>query len=367
MKKVIERIVESPGAPNENDLWLNGTTLKKFENGEWIDISGKANSDSDDIRKINLSPDVDDLLDMMAEKEYFTIEAIENNTKVYFLAHMDNDGDEVILQVEISTDLETWTKKSSSYDRPGALLATLNAGQKLFIRGNNSTYGCEDDEDDPNGSSIYCDKDFYAYGNMMSLIDGDNAIKGIYTNTPGDYTFSYFFKGSNVCSHPTKNLVLPLKTLPDYAYYDMFYYCKKLKRAPSILATTQGSSSMSGMFLGCTSLEIAPRKLYINPVGSAYGLSPISGMFNNCTSLKKSPIIFIDDISGATFVGCTNLKEIINLGISINQFSSKDWSQNRWYCPSETGIIYKRPDASIWDEIKLPDGWILKDAEIVYE
>lgn len=39
-KKVIERIVESPGAPNENDLWLNGKTLKKFQNGEWVAISG---------------------------------------------------------------------------------------------------------------------------------------------------------------------------------------------------------------------------------------------------------------------------------------------------------------------------------------
>lgn len=40
MKKVIERIVESDGAPNENDLWLNGTALKKFQNGEWAVISG---------------------------------------------------------------------------------------------------------------------------------------------------------------------------------------------------------------------------------------------------------------------------------------------------------------------------------------
>jgi len=44
MKKIIERIVESPGAPNENDLWLNGTTLKKFENGEWKVISGSESS-----------------------------------------------------------------------------------------------------------------------------------------------------------------------------------------------------------------------------------------------------------------------------------------------------------------------------------
>jgi len=328
---------------------------------------GTSDSSSSDVRKINLSPDTSDVLDMMAEKEYFTIEAIEDNTKVYFLAHMDNNGDGVILQVEISTDLETWTKKSSSYDSPGALLTTLNAGQKLFIRGNNSTYGCEDDEDDPNGSSIYCDKDFYAYGNMMSLIDGDNAIKGIHANTPGEYMFSCFFKDTNVCSHPTKNLVLPLKSLPDNAYNRMFYHCTKLKRAPNILATTQGILSMYNMFSNCTSLEVAPRKLYINSVRNPYGISPISGTFYNCTSLKKSPIIFIDDIDQVYFSGCTNLKEIINLGTSIGQFANKDWSSNRWYCPAETGIIYKRPDASVWDEIKLPEGWVLKDVEIVYE
>jgi len=40
MKTDMKRIVESQGAPNENDLWLNGKTLKKFQNGEWVAISG---------------------------------------------------------------------------------------------------------------------------------------------------------------------------------------------------------------------------------------------------------------------------------------------------------------------------------------
>jgi len=34
------RVIESPGSPSENDLWLNGTTLRKFHNGEWVEISG---------------------------------------------------------------------------------------------------------------------------------------------------------------------------------------------------------------------------------------------------------------------------------------------------------------------------------------
>lgn len=40
MKANEKRIVESAGSPNENDLWLNGTTLKKHENGEWKQIAG---------------------------------------------------------------------------------------------------------------------------------------------------------------------------------------------------------------------------------------------------------------------------------------------------------------------------------------
>ena len=60
MKKVIERIVESPGAPNENDLWLNGKTLKRFQNGEWVAISG-GNSDGggDSASSLSDMTDVD--------------------------------------------------------------------------------------------------------------------------------------------------------------------------------------------------------------------------------------------------------------------------------------------------------------------
>ena len=59
MKKVIERIVESPGAPNENDLWLNGKVLKKFQNGEWVTISGggggSSASDLSDMTDVDIS------------------------------------------------------------------------------------------------------------------------------------------------------------------------------------------------------------------------------------------------------------------------------------------------------------------------
>ena len=46
MKKVIERIVKSEGAPLENDLWLDPKTneLKHYENEEWKTIAGGESS-----------------------------------------------------------------------------------------------------------------------------------------------------------------------------------------------------------------------------------------------------------------------------------------------------------------------------------
>lgn len=49
MKKVIERIVKSPGSPDTNDMWLDGKlNLKVHDNGEWKTISGGGDSGSGD-------------------------------------------------------------------------------------------------------------------------------------------------------------------------------------------------------------------------------------------------------------------------------------------------------------------------------
>lgn len=45
MTKIIERVVKSPGVPNENDLWLKkkadgSLSLNVHDNGEWKEIAG---------------------------------------------------------------------------------------------------------------------------------------------------------------------------------------------------------------------------------------------------------------------------------------------------------------------------------------
>lgn len=47
MKKVIERIVKSPGSPNTNDMWLDDNlSLKVYDNEEWKPIAGGSGSGS---------------------------------------------------------------------------------------------------------------------------------------------------------------------------------------------------------------------------------------------------------------------------------------------------------------------------------
>ena len=52
MKKIVERIVKSEGAPLETDIWLKPSTgeLRYFENGEWNVIAGGGSGSSAQIQ-----------------------------------------------------------------------------------------------------------------------------------------------------------------------------------------------------------------------------------------------------------------------------------------------------------------------------
>ena len=56
MKKVIERIVKSPGAPGTHDLWLTeDNELKVYDNEEWKTLAGGGGSDGGGSSEITLA------------------------------------------------------------------------------------------------------------------------------------------------------------------------------------------------------------------------------------------------------------------------------------------------------------------------
>ena len=209
---------------------------------------------------INLDPNLDEKY-----YEYFTIEAKEDGTTVYFRqsSYASDDGLDA-LKVEVSTDGgETWEEKTASVaedDVPGTVIATLDAGEKILIRGTNKAYGYFSDNEGEGieNCNFYADGPCYVYGNIMSLVEGDDFARFIKVE---DYAFIYLFSDyddvldhSWVLSKDGEELLLPATTLAQGCYNFMFYGCTGLTEAPALPATTLAPNCYNNMFNGCTKL-----------------------------------------------------------------------------------------------------------------
>ena len=118
-----------------------------------------------------------------------------------------------------------------------------------MLKGENTFYGTEDYFNAIGGTA-----EFNVYGNIMSLIYGDDFVGE--TEFEDYANFVGFFMQTNVVS--AENLVLPATTLTMGCYATMFNGCTSLVAAPELPATTLANYCYSGMFNGCTSLVAEP-------------------------------------------------------------------------------------------------------------
>ena len=179
--------------------------------------------------------------------EYFTIESLEDDNTIYLKAW----NSAATKAVSASTDNgTTWTEYTSSTGGSGIALATLNKGDRLLVRGENSAYAS-----DSYFNQFKTTKQFEAKGNIMSLISGDSFASA--DELTESYALTYLFQD---CTGLTsaENLILPATTLAERCYYYMFDGCTSLTTAPELPATTLASRCYIGMFRGCTSLATAP-------------------------------------------------------------------------------------------------------------
>ena len=228
---------------------------------------------------------------------YLTVESLEDNNDITFTRT--NGLYSLQRTIYVSTDNGTnWTSKSSGYSTP-TVLATLNTGDKLLIKGTNNSYGA------PAGDNVISStKKINVYGNIMSLVYGDDFIGE--TEIMAYYAFAKMFSG-NPYLISAENLVLPSTTLAKDCYSYMFSDCTNLVKAPELPATTLAENCYLGMFEDCTSLVNAPEL-------SATTLASYccNYMFNRCTSLVTAPSV-LPATTLATycyqymFDGCTSL------------------------------------------------------------
>ena len=176
--------------------------------------------------------------------EYFTIEATQDSTTIYFRQSpfAVSDGLDP-LKVEVSTDNgTTWIEVAASVQDNGAVVAALNAGDKILIRGNNSAYGYySDNEGTPiENCNFWSSKSCYVYGNIMSLVSSSDFSR-LFKVEP--YAFAYFFSDydgelnwSWVLNKDNSPLLLPATTLADGCYQSMFDRCVSLTASPALPA-----------------------------------------------------------------------------------------------------------------------------------
>lgn len=205
-------------------------------------------------------------------KDYLTIESTSDYNTIRWKATR-SDSTKTI---SASTDNgETWTKYTSTTG--GIMLARLNTGDKLLVKGENSTYASSKPT-----MSIYnrftSTGKYKVYGNIMSLIYGDNFIGQ--TSLTANYALIHLFSQSETIIS-AENLVLPATTLTDYCYASMFDGCTSLTTAPELPATTLAGHCYSWMFYGCTSLTTAPEL-----PATTLALGCYYGMFHGSTSLN---------------------------------------------------------------------------------
>ena len=222
--------------------------------------------------------------------EYFTIESLEDYNQIGIV-----DSDRP--SIEISTNKYEWTTVTP--DAAPTYFITLNAGEKVYIRGNNEAY--YSDSWSTEGYFTSTGK-FNVSGNIDSLVFLDSFPASERFFSSNAFT-KLFYNATNLVS--AEHLVLPNTT--SYGCYEyMFGYCSSLTKAPELPATTLEGNCYKSMFNSCSSLTKAPKLPATSLSYNCY-----DGMFKYCTSLTTAPSLPATSLSEecyfCMFQGCSSL------------------------------------------------------------
>lgn len=326
--------------------------------------------------------------------EYFTIESVYDNNQIGIV-----DSDRP--SIEISTDKQNWDYVSP-YEAPTYFI-TLNAGEKVYIKGRNNQYY---DSSWSTQGYFTSTGQFNVSGNIMSLKHADDFKNK--TTLSSSNEFAYLFYNTNIksaehlvlpatklmsncyegmfqnCASLTKAPALPATILEYECYISMFKGCSSLTKAPELPATTAAYDCYKYMFQDCYSLTTPPPELPATTLAiSCYEsmfqdcwllttapklpainltMSCYSSMFQNCTSLTTAPELpattLLDACYNSMFSGCSSLNYIKMLATDVSDSSCLSW----WvYGVASSGTFVKDASTTLPTGINgIPDGWTVE-------
>ena len=222
--------------------------------------------------------------------KYLTTKFLESGT-----ASLVNHGFSA-LTVEYSLNNGAWTTLATTDTG-----VSVSSGDIIRWKATNTKYA--------SGDSAYVSFNFNArcnlYGNMMSLLGGDNFadVTGFTQQRTFVKTFvnckivdatNFVIGADTVAQDGMRNIfqgntymvngpkILAAMNLGGASYNHMFEGCTSLINAPELPATVLPSNVYNGMFSRCSALQIAPKMATPTSIGTfAYCY-----MFENCSSLN---------------------------------------------------------------------------------
>lgn len=293
-------------------------------------------------------------------KEYFTIQSLADNNTITFNKVVDNSDFSIPDKpIKYSKDLNTWTDISFVYG--GKSKIVLNKGEKVYLKGNNSTYGRRVSTSRHtyySHAQILSSGNIDVMGNIMSLVYGDNFINNNIIES--SYTFLQLFY-RNIKLVNANDLILPATTLADYCYSGMFSGCEALKTAPELPATTLAKSCYANMFYYCTKLTTAPSILPATTL-TAYCYN---SMFESCFALTTAPELpattLTDYCYSWMFYDCYNLNYIKAM---FTTTPSSTYTPN-WVSGVSSRGTFVKNSAATWNVTGaegIPSGWTVQTA-----
>ena len=276
---------------------------------------------------------------------YLTFDVLTGGTIVWT-----QSGGSVNKEIQYSINNGAW---NSIYSLPASSF-DVSRGDKVRFRGVNDTYSTGRDYwASFSGSTAYVN----VYGNIMSLIYGDNFIGQ--TALTGTNTFNSLF--SRTYSVNADNLVLPALTPKERMYRQLFSYCTVLESAKfnlPIMNLGEALAIYGAMFYHSSAIKEGPEL-----PATVLSQSCYSDMFAMCVSLEKAPELpaetLVTSCYSALFSGCTKINYIKCLAHPFNTSYQTSWVRG----VASTGTFVKSPSLTSYTRGNngIPTNWIVED------
>lgn len=267
--------------------------------------------------------------------DYFTIESLQDNNTITAVKNSSNQSPVIYYSLD---DGNTWSNTTLSSGT--VTFGTINTGDKIIFKSTISSWASDWNKYNRfNGS-----KNFKVYGNIMSLINGDNFTSNSEFASGSSFNLCGLFYGTTTIIDAS-DLILPATILYMSSYNGMFRGCSNLEYGPKLLpALDVPADGYSSMFEGCVKLVEGP-EIMATTVSGNTALNRMFCMNRNSkvtAAMTKSPIIRITNPASYTntyqqlFCGNGNINEVTILA------QGTDLSFANWLNFTNAGGVIKK-------------------------